>query len=156
MRVANDAIQFAQSFTLAKQEALAAFNSDEVYIEKYLARPRHIEIQIMGDTHGKVMHLCERDCSVQRRHQKLGGGGAGRPRWIRRCARISRRGGEARGLDRLRRRGNDRVSARCGRLLLLYGDEYAHSGRASVTEMCTNFDLVKEQIAVAAGRRSHS
>jgi len=71
MRVANDADQFAQSFTLAKQEALAAFNSDEVYIEKYLARPRHIEIQIMGDTHGKVMHLCERDCSVQRRHQKL-------------------------------------------------------------------------------------
>ena len=71
MRVANDADQFGQSFTLAKQEALAAFNSDEVYIEKYLARPRHIEIQIMGDTHGKVMHLCERDCSVQRRHQKL-------------------------------------------------------------------------------------
>src|SRR5438477_103297 len=71
MRVANDADQFGQSFTLAKQEALAAFNSDEVYIEKYLARPRHIEIQIMGDTHGRVMHLCERDCSVQRRHQKL-------------------------------------------------------------------------------------
>src|SRR5256712_2212790 len=71
MRVANDADQFAQSLTLAKQEALAAFGSDDVYIEKYLARPRHIEIQIMGDTHGKVMHLCERDCSVQRRHQKL-------------------------------------------------------------------------------------
>src|SRR5947208_15362941 len=71
MRVANDADHFAQSFTLAKQEALAAFGSDEVYIEKYLARPRHIEFQIMGDTHGRVMHLCERDCSVQRRHQKL-------------------------------------------------------------------------------------
>src|SRR5438046_6457878 len=71
MRVAADADQFSQSFNLAKQEALAAFGSGEVYIEKYLARPRHIEIQIMGDSHGKVMHLCERDCSVQRRHQKL-------------------------------------------------------------------------------------
>src|SRR5258708_10354860 len=71
MRVASDAEQFSQAFTLAKQEAPAAFGSGEGYIEKYPARPRHIEIQIMGDTHGKGMHLCERDCSVQRRHQKL-------------------------------------------------------------------------------------
>src|SRR5438552_2151001 len=63
MRVAVDEDQFTQSFGLAKQEALAAFGSDEVYIEKYLSRPRHVEIQVMGDTHGRVMHLCERDCS---------------------------------------------------------------------------------------------
>src|SRR2546428_6056423 len=71
MRVATDAEQFTHAFALAKQEALAAFGSDEVYIEKYLAPPRHVEFQIMGDTPGKLMHLCERDCSVQRRHQKL-------------------------------------------------------------------------------------
>src|SRR5207248_7466377 len=60
MRVAQDGEQFPQAFSLAKQEALAAFGSDAVYLEKYLARPRHIEIQIMGDTHGRIMHLCER------------------------------------------------------------------------------------------------
>ena len=71
MRVALDAEQFAQSFSLAQNEALAAFGNGEVYVEKYLARPRHVEIQVMGDTHGRVIHLGERDCSVQRRHQKL-------------------------------------------------------------------------------------
>jgi len=71
MRVALDPEQFAQSFSLAQNEALAAFGNGEVYVEKYLARPRHVEIQVMGDTHGKVAHFGERDCSVQRRHQKL-------------------------------------------------------------------------------------
>jgi acetyl-CoA carboxylase biotin carboxylase subunit len=71
MRVAQDAEQFAQVFSLAQNEALAAFGNGEVYVEKYLARPRHVEVQVMGDTHGRVMHFGERDCSVQRRHQKL-------------------------------------------------------------------------------------
>ncbi|MEO5800721.1 MAG: acetyl-CoA carboxylase biotin carboxylase subunit [Gemmatimonadales bacterium] len=71
MRIANDAEQFAQLFSLAQNEALSAFGNGDVYVEKFLARPRHVEIQVMGDLHGRVIHLGERDCSVQRRHQKL-------------------------------------------------------------------------------------
>jgi acetyl-CoA carboxylase biotin carboxylase subunit len=71
MRIAHDSETFAQLFSLAQNEALSAFGNGDVYVEKYLARPRHVEIQVLGDHHGRVVHLGERDCSVQRRHQKL-------------------------------------------------------------------------------------
>ena len=71
MRVAKDADDFARSFSLARSEALSAFGNGDVYVEKYLQHPRHIEFQILGDKHGNVIHVGERDCSVQRRHQKL-------------------------------------------------------------------------------------
>ena len=71
MRVAKDPDDFARSFQLARSEALSAFGNGDVYVEKYLTRPRHIEFQILGDKYGNVIHLGERDCSVQRRHQKL-------------------------------------------------------------------------------------
>jgi acetyl-CoA carboxylase biotin carboxylase subunit len=71
MRVANDEAQLATALTSARSEASAAFGDGGVYIEKYLKPIRHVEIQVMADQHGNVIHLGERDCSVQRRHQKL-------------------------------------------------------------------------------------
>lgn len=71
MRVVKSAEEAATSYDLAKSEAKKAFGSDEIYIEKYLQNPKHIEVQILGDNYGNLVHLYERDCSVQRRHQKL-------------------------------------------------------------------------------------
>ncbi len=71
MRVAHNEASLIQGFHAAKSEAEKAFGNGEVYIEKYLERPRHIEIQIIADEYGNVVHLGERDCSIQRRHQKL-------------------------------------------------------------------------------------
>lgn len=71
MRVAHTDVSLANGFNTASQEALAAFGNAEVYLEKYVEEPRHIEIQILADAHGNTIHLGERDCSVQRRHQKL-------------------------------------------------------------------------------------
>ncbi|PJB71364.1 MAG: acetyl-CoA carboxylase biotin carboxylase subunit [Alphaproteobacteria bacterium CG_4_9_14_3_um_filter_47_13] len=71
MKVVYKEEDFAESYSTAKSEAKSNFGDDTVYMEKYLATPRHIEIQVFGDTHGNAIHLGERDCSTQRRHQKL-------------------------------------------------------------------------------------
>ena len=71
MRVVKDSADFGPALEAAKRESAAAFGDDRVLIEKYLQNPRHIEMQVFGDSHGNVVHLFERDCSIQRRHQKV-------------------------------------------------------------------------------------
>ena len=71
MRVVREGSELARSFEAASREALSAFGDGSVYLERFLDRPRHVEIQVLGDSHGRVIHLGERECSIQRRHQKL-------------------------------------------------------------------------------------
>ena len=71
MRIIRNEGEFETQWNAARQESKASFGNDDMYIEKYVEEPRHIEFQIIGDQHGKVAHLAERDCSIQRRHQKL-------------------------------------------------------------------------------------
>ena len=151
MRVATDADEFLRSFSLARSEALSAFGNGDVYVEKYLARPRHIEFQILGDTHGNVIHLGERDCSVQRRHQKLI---EEAPSPVMTADLRARMGADAvRGAKAI-----DYVGA--GTIEMLLDDDGSYffmemntriQVEHTVTEQITGIDLVKEQIRVAAG-----
>ena len=71
IRVANTAEELEKEYEIVKQEAKNSFNDDEIYIEKFISNPRHVEIQIVADEHGNVIHLGERDCTIQRNHQKV-------------------------------------------------------------------------------------
>ncbi len=71
MRIINNESEFKKAWDDAKREASASFGNDGLYLEKFVEEPRHIEIQLVGDQYGKACHLSERDCSIQRRHQKL-------------------------------------------------------------------------------------
>ena len=71
MRIVKKVEEVEEAYDRAKSEAKAAFGTDEVYVEKLIKNPKHIEVQIIGDAHGNIVHLYERDCSIQRRHQKV-------------------------------------------------------------------------------------
>jgi acetyl-CoA carboxylase biotin carboxylase subunit len=151
MRIAQDEEAFGQLFSLAQNEALAAFGNGDVYLEKYLDRPRHVEIQVMGDTHGRVVHLGERDCSIQRRHQKLveeSPSPALTPALRARMGEASVALAAAIGY----------VGAGTVEFLLAPDGSFYFMEMNTriqvehpVTEMVTGFDLVKEQVRVAAG-----
>jgi acetyl-CoA carboxylase biotin carboxylase subunit len=150
MKVAHEASKLEEAFRTARAEAQATFGNDAVYIEKFLDRPRHIEVQILADSHGHVVHFGERDCSLQRRHQKLLEE-AGSPV-------ISSRTRDALGetaTSALRQLGYRSV----GTLEFLYQDgEFSFIEMNTrlqvehpVTEMICGVDLVREQIRVATG-----
>ncbi len=150
MKTAETPADLDQAFQTARAEARAAFGDDSVYIEKFVAAPRHIEVQIMADAHGNVVHLGERDCSLQRRHQKIL---------------------EESPSPRLPAEERDEIGRRVTAAMQTLGYrgagtvEFLHSSGAfyfiemntrlqvehPVTEMVTGIDIVEEQIRVAAG-----
>src|SRR5439155_26538559 len=71
MRVVRQKSELSTSLDAARREAKSAFGDDAVYVERFIERPRHVEIKVLGDAHGTMLHLGERECSVQRRHQKM-------------------------------------------------------------------------------------
>ena len=151
MRVVNTEAALLNAISMTKREAAAAFGNDEVYLEKYLENPRHIEVQVLADTHGNVVHLGERDCSMQRRHQKV----------------IEE--APAPGItERMRRRLGARCVQACktlnyrgvGTFEFLFQDNNFFFIEMNtrlqvehpVTELITGIDLVKAQILVADGQ----
>jgi acetyl-CoA carboxylase biotin carboxylase subunit len=151
MRMARNAEEFPALFRMAQVEAQAAFGNGSVYIERFLQNPRHVEVQNLGDSHGRVVHLGERDCSVQRRHQKLieeSPSPAVTPSLRQRMGDAALAGARA----------IDYVGAGTMEFLLEESGEFFFMEMNTrlqvehpVTEMCTGLDLVREQIRAAAG-----
>ena len=152
MRLARTADDLEESLNAAQQEALAAFGDDAVYLERYLETPRHIEIQVIADTHGNVVHLGERDCSLQRRNQKVLEEAPSPALTPKQRAEIG--GIVSKAIKKIGYRG-------VGTIEFLYenGEFFFIEMNTRlqvehpVTEMITDIDLVREQIRIAAGEK---
>jgi acetyl-CoA carboxylase biotin carboxylase subunit len=150
MKVARSADDLEMAFRTARAEAKAAFGDDSVYIEKYLTHPRHIEIQVFGDGKGNAIHLGERDCSLQRRHQKILEEAPSPALNAEQRQKIGTTVANA--MKKLKYRG-------AGTVEFLYEDGEFYFIEMNtrlqvehpVTEMITGLDLVLEQIRIAAG-----
>lgn len=151
MRIINSENELIAAFESAQSEAKSSFGEGSLYIEKYLRKPRHIEFQILGDTHGNIIHLGERECSIQRRYQKLieeSPSPALNPRLRKRIAEMALRGAQAVGY----------YSAGTIEFLLDQDNNFYFNEmntriqvEHTVTEMLLRIDLIKEQIRIAAG-----
>jgi acetyl-CoA carboxylase biotin carboxylase subunit len=150
MKVATSAAELPQAVSLARKEAKANFGDDAVYLEKYLSHPRHIEIQILADAHGNVVHLGERDCSLQRRHQKV----------LEEAPSPALNAGQRAEVGRLAANAMRKLGYRsAGTIEFLFQDGAFYFIEMNtrlqvehpVTEMITGIDLVREQIRIATG-----
>lgn len=153
MRVCHNDVSLVSSFTMAQNEAEAAFGRADVYIEKYIDNPRHIEFQILADNYGHIIHLGERDCSIQRRHQKLleeSPSPALNEKLRKKMGEMAVKGARA---------VNYRGAGTIEFLLDSTGSFYFMEMNTRVqvehpvTEMVTGIDIVKEQILVAMGEK---
>lgn len=152
MQVVREESQFKECYDRARAEAKANFGDDGVYLEKYLGTPKHIEIQVFGDTHGNAMHFGERDCSTQRRHQKLVEEGPSPV--IDEKQREIMGGAAAEMIRKMGYRG-------AGTVEMLYENGHYYFMEMNtriqvehpVTEMITGVDLIAEQIKIAAGEK---
>ena len=151
MKVANSNKELSEAFSSARSEAKAAFGDDTVYIEKYLKNPRHIEVQIFADSYGNVVHLGERECSIQRRHQKL----------FEECPSPILSSKERQSIGELSSKATKKLGyLGLGTIEYLYENNEFYFIEMNtrlqvehpITEMVTGLDLVCEQIKVASGQ----
>jgi acetyl-CoA carboxylase biotin carboxylase subunit len=151
MRIVRDESEMENSFTMATNEALSAFGNGDVYVEKFVENPRHIEIQVLGDQFGNVVHLGERDCSVQRRHQKLIEETPSP--FITEEIRNAMGAAAVKGAKSVKYEGAGTVEFIVDKNKNFYFMEMNTRIQVEhpVTEQVTGVDLIREQIAVAAG-----